>query len=374
MRTLLTIVALVLLAAMPARASVLTGLDLDGSPSETRLTLQFDSAVAAPQPRFIDKRRIILDFADLRETLKGTVIAGGQEVIAGEGIIRRIRYAPRGEGGLRLVLDLAGDATVTGTDTPANGYVLVVSAIGEASAPTTTSSVPVPRLKPTGRRARTPVIVIDPGHGGHDPGAIGVARSTREKDITFAASQALAKKLRATGRYKVVLTRDEDIYIAHEERLKIARLAGADLFISIHADSTSGPVASGASVYTLADRAMNRSRRIVQSQNWIMDVDLGEQSSEVGDILVDLAQRKTSSQSAEFADHLLPEVAKATSLIRNSHRRAGYFVLLAPDVPAVLLEMGFLSNPGDESKLRQDSHRNRIMDAVVRGIDGYFED
>jgi len=236
------------------------------------------------------------------------------------------------------------------------------------------AQTPFPRLKPEASKGlvrRRPVIIIDPGHGGYDPGALG-RRKTKEKSVTLAASQELQRQLQATGKYEVVLTRTKDVYIDHEERLKIARKAGADLFISIHADSTVTPSARGASVYTLADRAKNRSRNIVRSQNWIMDVDLGTQSDPVGDILVDLAQRKTASQSDEFSDLLLTQLRGSTRLIGNSHRKAGYFVLLAPDVPAVLLELGFLSNAADEKLLKTSSHRRKLMRSVTRAINTYF--
>lgn len=230
--------------------------------------------------------------------------------------------------------------------------------------------IPAPHLN--GKIKRKPVIFIDAGHGGRDPGAIGV-RGTHEKVITAKASATLKVMLEATGRYTVVLTRPKDTYIEHEARLRLAREGGADLFISVHADSAGNKQARGASVYTLADRAKNRSKRLVNnSQNWIMDVDLSTQSDPVGDILVDLAQRKTESQSEQFADILIAELEKSTKLVGNSHRRAGYFVLLAPDVPAVLLELGFLSNAEDEKLLNKESHRNKIMQSVVRAIDAYF--
>ena len=216
------------------------------------------------------------------------------------------------------------------------------------------------------------MIFIDAGHGGRDPGAIGV-RGTHEKVITTKASATLKAMLEKTGRYEVVLTRPKDVYLDHETRLRLAREGGADLFISVHADSAGNKSARGASVYTLADRAKGRSKRLVSnSQNWIMDIDLSKQSDPVGDILVDLAQRKTESQSEQFANILIDELEKSTKLVGNSHRRAGYFVLLAPDVPAVLLELGFLSNPEDEKLLNKKSHRDKIMKSVVRAIDAYF--
>lgn len=233
---------------------------------------------------------------------------------------------------------------------------------------------PYPRLGPHqfGTKSSKPVIFIDAGHGGRDPGAIGI-RGTYEKHITSQASATLKYMLEKTGRYEVVLTRPRDIYLKHDKRLRLAREGGADLFISIHADSASNKNASGASVYTLANRAKKRSKRLVSnSQNWIMDVDLTKQTESVGDILVDLAQRKTETQSEQFAKILLSEIGKTTNLVGNSHRRAGYFVLLAPDVPAVLLELGFLSNVQDEKRLNQKKHRERLMRATVKSIDTYF--
>ena len=236
------------------------------------------------------------------------------------------------------------------------------------------TGMPFPVLKPVGsvKVARKPIIVIDPGHGGSDPGAIGV-KGTFEKTITTTAASELAARLRKSGRYTVILTRTRDSYVDHDDRLRIARAGQADLFISIHADSAGNKSARGASVYTLADRAKGRSKRIVNNQNWILDVDLSEQTDPVGDILVDLAQRKTESQSDAFAGILLAELKGKTELVGNSHRRAGYYVLLAPDVPAVLLELGFLSNAKDEALLKTLAHRTKILSAVERAIDQYMD-
>lgn len=234
------------------------------------------------------------------------------------------------------------------------------------------SKTPYPVLKPVGRTktARKPVIVIDPGHGGKDPGAIGI-KGTYEKTITTKAANELAARLRKSGRYTVILTRTSDSYVDHDDRIRIARMKQADLFISIHADSA-GKSAKGATVYTLADRAKGRQKRIVNNQNWILDVDLSAQSDPVGDILVDLAQRKTESQSDAFAEILLNELSGRVDLIGNSHRRAGYYVLLAPDVPAILLELGYLSNKEDEKRLKTRAYRDKITAGVERAIDAYM--
>lgn len=249
---------------------------------------------------------------------------------------------------------------------------------GEVAQPTVVvdvnrfDGIPYPVLKPVQKVISKPVIVIDPGHGGRDPGTIGT-KGTFEKTITTAAANELAARLKASGRYKVILTRTNDSYVDHDDRLRIARAGQADLFISIHADSA-GKSAKGATVYTLADRAKGRQKRIVNNQNWILDVDLSEQSDPVGDILVDLAQRKTESQSDAFAAILLNELSGRVDLIGNSHRRAGYYVLLAPDVPAVLLELGYLSNQIDEKRLKTKKHRAKIVDGVEAAIDKYMSE
>lgn len=264
-------------------------------------------------------------------------------------------------------------ATVPTPRIKPNTMVNVQSPAVAASDPSRFDGIPYPILKPVRKHSKKPVIVIDPGHGGRDPGAIGV-KGTHEKKITTAAAEELAERLRRSGRYTVILTRTTDKYVEHAERLRIARVGQADLFISIHADSASSKSARGASVYTLADRAKGRQKRITNSQNWIMDVDLSEQSDPVGDILIDLAQRKTETQSDAFAKILLEELTGKTELIGNSHRRAGYYVLLAPDVPAVLLELGFLSNPEDEKLLKTQAHRTKLVKAVETAIDKYMSE
>jgi N-acetylmuramoyl-L-alanine amidase len=372
--------------------------------------LRFNAIPREPDKAFIirgAKPRLVLDYKNA-----GFDIDKKRNRVEGEGMVKTVRFARRGKGerDLRLVLDLT---TETVRHTPfisGNELTLIVQNTNVTAVPTPNEDVennpeissalassapqmavvaavpryfknqtPYPRLKPLGtpsaesvKPIRKPVIVIDPGHGGYDPGAIGVA-GTKEKKITYAASLELQRQLIATGRYSVIITRSKDVYVPHEERLRIARAGGADLFISIHADATANSAARGASVYTLADRALTRSKRIVTSQNWIMDVDLSEQSDPVGDILVDLAQRKTATQSDEFAEDLITQLGTTTKLIGNTHRRAGYFVLLAPDVPAVLLELGFLSNAEDEKLLNQEAHRKKVLTSVTKAINLYFD-
>jgi N-acetylmuramoyl-L-alanine amidase len=213
------------------------------------------------------------------------------------------------------------------------------------------------------------VVVIDAGHGGKDPGSLGA--NGYEKDINLAAALTLADQLGKTGRYKVVLTRSTDVYIPLEDRVRVAQRAGADLFISLHSDS--GPEADlkGASVYTLSDKGTARSQRFVAQDNWLMKASLsGDQG--VRDILFDLTQRATRNRSAIFAQTLVSNIEGKAPMLRRSHRDAGFMVLLAPDVPAVLLEMGFVSTPEDEARLRDPGQRARLMNAVAHAIDAHF--
>ena len=407
------------------------------------VSLGFSGSVSEPSMLVLDQAvpRIVLDWETLGESISGRQIGDGQFMVAGQGGVSRIRYAKRGETGLRIVLELAPDVSLNKQEHLGSEFRLYLKnskvhpaakEVQDADFDRLSYDVPVPRLKPTLKRVTPhlltrsapevikqtqlvgeiytpkkrlfskqdipyprvaphlsqsngaksavkpaapqgkPVIVIDPGHGGSDPGAIG-ARGTHEKVITTAVSHRLAAVLRATNRYDVVMTRTKDVYVEHEDRLRVARERGAELFISIHADSTANGKASGASVYTLSNRSKGRSRDITQTQNWILDVDLSEQSESVGNILVDLAQRKTRSHSSQFAARLVKELEGRVPLVGNSHRRAGYYVLLAPDVPAVLLELGFLSNVSDESRLKKRSEQDKIIRAVVRAINGHFD-
>lgn len=215
------------------------------------------------------------------------------------------------------------------------------------------------------------VVVIDAGHGGKDPGAH--KENTSEKDVNLTAARMLKQKLEKTGRYEVVMTRDRDVFIPLKERVRKARAADADLFISLHADS--GPAAAkGASVYTLSEKASSRvANSIVNGNNWIVTgSELGRKSTDVKRILVDLTQRETRNQSARFAQKLTRNLKPVTPLLRNTHRNAGFVVLLAPDVPAVLLEMGFLSNAQDRKRLNNKNHQNKLMQSVADSIDEYF--
>ncbi len=221
------------------------------------------------------------------------------------------------------------------------------------------------------------VVVIDAGHGGHDPGAIGYS-GVHEKNITLAMAKELKKQLDRKGKYKVYLTRSADVFIPLRKRVEIARKHNADLFLSVHADSALNRKATGLSVYTLSETASDKEAAALAERENKADVisglNLVEQSKEVSDVLISLAQRETRNRSSEFAKCLEDEMRKSVKLISDTHRFAGFAVLKAPDVPSVLLEMGYLSNKNEERLLRQESYRRKLAVSAAAAVDRYFED
>ncbi|MCR4377917.1 MAG: N-acetylmuramoyl-L-alanine amidase [Rhodospirillales bacterium] len=244
-----------------------------------------------------------------------------------------------------------------------------------AAAPTPNEQVlaMIPPRKPTvpGKR----IVAIDPGHGGVDPGTIG-ANKTYEKNVTLALGRDVKRALEATGRYKVVMTRDRDIFLRLRDRVQVARDAGAELFISIHADSVANPKTRGLSVYTLSETASDQEAASLATKenkaDLIAGIDLSTESADVTNILLDLAQRETMNQSALFAKEVVNELERETKLLRNTHRFAGFAVLKAPDMPSVLLEAGFLSNRQDERNLLDNAYRSKLAGAVAKGVDRHF--
>jgi len=349
---------------------------MGGDSAETRLVIDLDGATSA---------KIVSDGAADRRVviLLPNVIAGQTQQGAGKGVVRAWML-DQAQGGARLQLELSGDARLKRRFLlpPADGvanyrYVIdvaasppgaVMTAAARPAAPTTAIRTQfLPAKKPALPLKK--VVVIDAGHGGRDAGASGA--TGYEKDVNLAAALTLADQLSKTGRYKVVLTRTSDVYVPLEDRVRVAQRAGADLFISLHSDSAPETTLKGVSVYTLSDKASQRATRFVSGDDWFMKASLtGDQG--VRDILFDLTQRATRNRSAVFAQTLVTNIEGKAPLLRRSHRDAGFMVLLAPDVPAVLLEMGFVNNPEDEARLRDPNARARLMRAVTGAIDAHF--
>ncbi|MDD9798276.1 MAG: N-acetylmuramoyl-L-alanine amidase, partial [Alphaproteobacteria bacterium] len=208
------------------------------------------------------------------------------------------------------------------------------------------AQVPLAQVPLARPKQEKKIIVLDPGHGGVDPGARG--RSLREKDIVLSFARELAAQLRASGHYQVYLTRQKDVYITLRERVRFARRKNADLFISIHADAIRKRNIRGLSVYTLSEKASDSEAAALAANENRSDIiagmDFGDQLPEVTDILIDLAQRGTKNSSVKFANHVIDHAKHSTRLLERPHRYAGFRVLKAPDVPSVLIELGFLTN------------------------------
>jgi N-acetylmuramoyl-L-alanine amidase len=225
------------------------------------------------------------------------------------------------------------------------------------------------------RAKQRPMVVIDAGHGGQDPGALGIG-GVREKDITLAMARRVATLLEQSGRYRVKLTRDSDVFLRLRHRVLKAREIAADLFISLHADAIDRDTVRGTSVYTLGDAASDKEAAMLAAEENRADalagLDLSTEYEDIATILIDLAQRNAMNHSRRFATGLVAELGRDVTLLRQLHRSAGFAVLKAPDVPSVLIEMGYLSSPQEAKLLTQANHQRRLAMAIMRGIDAYF--
>ncbi len=345
---------------------------LGGDARHTRVVVELDRATTG---------KLLSGEAPSQDVVVALAHTGVTDAMAGQGagLVRRWTVEDAA-GAARLKLELAGPGAVTRRFLlpPADGvdvYRYVVDVEGRGAAPL--AARPAEPARPL-VLAQTPstapkVIVIDAGHGGKDPGSQG--SGVREKDVTLGAARALRAELQRLGGFTVVLTRDTDTFVPLEQRVRIARRANADLFLSLHADTGTEAGLHGVSAYTLSDAGGDRvSRQVFGRRDYFIDVKLPGQDPTVKQILLDLTQRETRNQSAAFADLLLDHVGRRTPLLHRGHRDAGYVVLFAPDVPAVLMEMGFLTNSDDAHRLADKGDQRRIMSAVAQAVSDYFGD
>ncbi|WP_428246385.1 N-acetylmuramoyl-L-alanine amidase family protein [Ferrovibrio sp.] len=355
---------LVLEADRPLQALVLN------EPGGLDLTLKLEQAVFATGPA----QRLAAGVVERLEVPATNERADRLRLSLLDGAVidRAFALPPQGGRGHRLVIDLLPADPGAFVAAFAQPLLLPAAIVPVAPAPA------MPQAGPStapGRDSRK-LIVLDPGHGGHDPGAIS-ASGRYEKELTLAVAQALAKKLRATGRYRVALTRERDQAVKLLDRVEFARRREADLFLSIHADSLAADRATrGASIYTRAEDATDRDAEALALRE--NRADQLADSSNAGDvddvvaILMDLASRDTRRLSGRFAGLLAASLAERIPLRRNGMRAANFRVLGAPDIPSVLLELGYLSNPGDEALLYSETGRAQLADAVAEAIDRYF--
>jgi N-acetylmuramoyl-L-alanine amidase len=229
--------------------------------------------------------------------------------------------------------------------------------------------------QPPTTRAPAPLVMLDPGHGGKDPGAIGVS-GTYEKQIALAAALELKRQLEAAGRYRVELTRSRDVFIPLDGRVEHAQRRGAALFVSMHADALSDHSVRGASVYTLAPTASDAQTAALARTENSADRFVGRHwqttSPEVSHILASLVRQETRIGSVRIARNLVGSLDRDLPMLQNPDRHAGFVVLKAADIPSVLVEMGFMSNPRDEAALRRSDHRKLVAQAMHRAVDAFF--
>ncbi|MEP6784875.1 MAG: N-acetylmuramoyl-L-alanine amidase [Sphingomonadales bacterium] len=281
-----------------------------------------------------------------------------------------------------LPILIAVIAPVPTGSTAVDGRFYVAPVAHSAAPPRSRHSVTIdiPPLRPSAALPRIdgpagrPLVVIDAGHGGFDPGAVGPG-GVREKDVTLALAKSVRDDLLAAGRVRVALTREDDRFLVLDERSAIARALKAGLFISIHADSAPSTGATGATIYTLSDVASGREAATLAARenraDIINGVNLGGKSSAVSSILIDLAQRETMNASARFAE-LVKRENKKIPFKRDYHQMAGFVVLKAPDTPAILLEAGYINNAEDVARLQSQEGRDAISGALRRAIDIHF--
>lgn len=329
----------------------------------------FDVKVSPEIEKYVDKNNLVT------KTRLGSVGTDGIRIVFDlqkPAIVKKaFMLAPQSNFGWRFVIDVSIASEREFSSKVGSKYALS-NENSFAGSYSSSSSKSSSKAKTVNKKK---IIVLDPGHGGKDPGAIGYS-GVYEKNITLAMAKELKVILEKEG-YKVHLTRSTDIFIPLRDRVKIARKYNADLFISIHADSAVNRSAKGLSVYTLSETASDKEAAALAERENKADVVAGlnllEHSKEVSDILINLAQRETMNRSSEFASFMVQEMRKSVKLRDNTHRFAGFAVLKAPDVPSVLLEMGYLSNRTEERLLKQKDYRRKLAVSTSKAVEKYFD-
>lgn len=364
-----------------------------------RIIIRFDQSVAdASSFVLAAPQRIAVDV--------GGASPGAR--VGGAGLVAAVRQAPHGNDGTRIVFDLARPTIVTEGVFGPDGRELTLQlrTVDDASFAQAAAerrlrflppfnlgavsparkyevSVPIPPSSRTlalppvyGEDDSRPLVVIDAGHGGVDPGAVSPIDGRREKDVTLKIAKAIRSELLRSGRVRVALTREDDRFLVLQERYGIARKLHASLFISIHCDSVGSGNATGASVYTLSEVASDKeSARLAARENKadiISGVNLASTSADISSILIDLTQRETMNSSANFARLLGREAQPLMPVKPSFHRMASLVVLKAPDMPSILFETGYISNPSDAAFIDSPEGRQRIAESVRRAVDIHF--
>lgn len=327
--------------------------DLSGTADHTLFTLK-------------DPERVVIDIPDATPALMATTFAG-------QGFVHQVRVAPREGGSLRVVLDLSERVQPKSFLVEPNetyGYRLVVDLV-----PTNAEAAVKAEHAPA-EASRDIVIAIDAGHGGEDPGAIGRS-GTREKDVVLSISRALTERIGREPGMRALLVRDGDYFVPHRDRMLKARQQRADLFVSIHADAFRDRAVSGSSIYILSARGASSeaARWLAEKQNasdLIGGVSLDDKDDVLASVLLDLSQTASISASMTAAERVLIELDRVGEVRKRAVQQAGFIVLKSPDIPSMLIETAYISNPGEERRLRDPRHQDKLATAIHSGIRGYF--
>jgi len=387
-RLLLILFCLSLAAPAAFAAPVAKAVRIGVHPDKTRFVLELSEEPSYRIFTLPDPARVVIDLPqldwqvpaepapdaqDLIQALRSGIFTPGTSRIvldmSGPVGVKNVLLLPTGEGqGHRLVVDLQPVSEAVFHNPDERRPILSKTPLPVAQ----TAVLPTPAPRADNR----PTVVIDAGHGGIDPGAIGVS-GTHEKALALDYALELRRLLLETGRYRVVLTREDDVFIQLRDRIAIAQQAGGDLFISLHANTYKTAVARGASVYTLSEKASDAEAEALAAKENTADIiagiDLGAQTQDVSMILIDLAQRETMNLSKNFANNLVKRLGTTTKLLRNTHRFAGFAVLKSPTVPSVLVEIGYMSNREEERLLLSQKHRAKLSAAIVKAVGDYFK-
>ena len=356
----------ILLAALPARAEVeVRDVRLWASPTNTRVVLDLSEPLSHKLFTLDNPGRVVVDLKPARIDLAKVRLPEGSGLVSG------VRGANRSGGEVRVVLDLAGAAKPRSFLVAPEGryghrLVIELEAGGQ----------PKPVLRVDEGMERDLVVAIDAGHGGEDPGAIG-RRGTKEKDVVLAVARRLAAEIDAEPGMRAVLVRTGDYFLRHRDRMEKARRHRADLFVSIHADAFKNRKARGSSVYVLSQKGATdeAARWLAERENaadLVGGVSLDDKDGMLASVLLDLSQNASIGASLDVGDHVLKRLGHIGRLHKSSVQQAGFLVLKSPDIPSILVETAFISNPEEEQLLRSGKHQARISGAVLAGIREYF--
>lgn len=373
------------MTALAADDAVLAyGARIAGDDARSRIVIDLEKKIDVAVHYVTNPPRVIID-------LPKVAFGFPADQLAPRGLFSDIRYGTMDAGSARLVLTARKPVELTTARVQAEGkdIRLVLDAVSvsekrfeELAATETwrqaeTAQPETAALLPKPAAGATFVIAVDAGHGGIDAGAIGADTKTEEKNVTLAFARGLAERLNREPGMKAVLTREDDRFLSLSERVQVARQKGANLFVSLHADTLQQNSIRGATVYTISDTASDGLAAALAKRENLSDeiagIKLGDEPAEVADILLDLTRRETQAFSIAMARSVVGAFEGQIGLINNPHRYAGFRVLQAPDVPSILLELGFLSNPEDEKLLLDEQWREKVADLLAVAVRRYRE-